>query len=186
MFRKLYYILLLFVIVSCSTNNRIISKYEQNNNSIKISSIKNISNFSPFYAKDSLNILDSIYKQFYKLKLITLTNQLKQRTEEYDKGLTELKTISNKIMVKVYNERLSYIKEDIDKINNIIYIYNNNHNIIFQQFEKQKNRYINNSNTILGYKLTVIFEGKQGKLPSQLFQHTYLFNKDKTQIITEL
>jgi hypothetical protein len=185
---KQYYILLLILLFGCKSGiNKIVEQYETDNNRIKIVRIIEEEDFYPFFAKDSIAILDSVYLDFYKTKIQSLKNQLNSTIIKYEQGKKELKTIENPIMSKVYNEQLLRIKNDIENIQDIIYTYKNYpEQTGLKIITDKKIIYQNSRDSILGYRKKIEFEGVQGKLPKTKFIKEYLFDRDKNKIIAVL
>lgn len=180
-----FFLLAVTLLSSCKLNtDRIIENYELETNSIKIAEIVEKNEFIPFYAKDSLEIINTHHDSFLNTKLESLNKQLFEITEKYKVANEELKTIENPLMIKAYGGRVDIIKEDRICVEDIIYIYKNNpEQTQLNQYIIKKNHYSKIANSIIGYKLSVLFNGKQGELIEEVFNKEYLFNINKESII---
>lgn len=178
-------ILLPAIFTSCSPNtNKIITEYELSTNNIVVLDLNKISELTPFYSKDSIAILDTLYYKFYKAKINSLNRQYDDITKRHENAVNELKVIENPLMAEVFRSRITIIKEEKIRIEKILSIYKNSpEQTELNHYTKKSNYYTKNSSAILGYTMTVDFIGKQGYLSKELFFKVYLFNKNRDKII---
>lgn len=182
-----YPLILLFLMVlnNCtSSTDRVVLDYELKYNGIKVLEVIGRDKLIPFYAKDSIVILDTLYSVFYETKIKSLNKQLASIVERYDKATDELKAIDNTLMAKVFKSRIVIIEEERKRIKEIIDIYNEcPEQTELNSFATKRDYYASTTNKIIGYTTTITFLGIQGYLAQKTFTNVYMFDANKDEII---
>ena len=170
--------------LSCNSNiDNIIFDFELVNNHIQVDKLESKGSYIPFYARDSVTILDSHYDSVLSKKLKLLDIQLKEANKKWENADKELKTIKNPLMIKAYGSRVKILKEREKQIEKIIFIYKNSpEQTGLNKIIEKKRFYKEMPDSILGYTITVLFTGKLGALPERTYERGYLFNPDRNKI----
>jgi len=177
------FLIMLFLSACLFKQNKLIKNYELSNHQIKVVSIESVDSFRPFYANDSLRILELQYDSLLTEKMKSIENQLGSVILKIENTEKELETIENPLMIAAINSRMKLMIIEKNKIETILSIY---------QTTPEKTQLLEITNRIkylkvlqdslLGYTLKISFIGKQGALPNESYQQNYLFNADKTRI----
>lgn len=176
---------LLVLTTSCRYNTeRTVVNFEQQQHACSVTGFISVGAMHPFYAADSLLLLEAEYESFKQQKLETLDNQLKELEARIQEITTECRTMPEGAMKRVMLQMAVGIQARADHLQNLHAIYST------QPGKTQLHIYLNrmeayrqDSKKLLGYMAQVDFIGMEGSLPETKFQKLYLFDTRKKIII---
>ncbi|PKP10947.1 MAG: hypothetical protein CVU09_05355 [Bacteroidetes bacterium HGW-Bacteroidetes-4] len=189
MIKKLLPVLLLTLFIwGCSHPlKNSIADFELQQRDFRVTRISFCSEIEPFYACDSLKILQDEYQKFYDDKMIALQNSHEELAYKIFQADSVYRCIDNESMKKVFKLQMDAMTVRLDNLNAIRALYQKQPELTQCNYWLEKIAYYSqNDSLLLAYKQCVEVEGYQGTLPRQTIKHYYLFDTTKTQLLDEI
>jgi len=178
------FLIILFLSACHFKQNKLIKNYELSTYQIKVVSIESVDSFRPFYAYDSIRILELQYDSVYKYKLESLNYQLNMLSQKIEKIELEVEAIKNPLMVNAIENRLKLIYIEKESIEKVLLIYKNTPEKTQLSLISERINYLKMvPDSVLGYTLRVNFTAKQGALPLEMYERNYFFNSEKDCVL---
>jgi len=182
-------VMLSFVLPFACTNktNDTISEFEKTQHQVEVKKVIALSEFNPFYGKDSVTILQTLYDTTLNIKLRQLDEYSKNRSRTRNDILKEIPQMDNPKMIKIFEQKAKIIGEELEQTERIKNVYiNTPEHTQLNEIIRLMDFYQSINDSLLGYTIKVNFIGKEGLLPKKEFQRNYFFNTKKTKIISSL
>lgn len=141
----------------------------------------------PFYACDSLKILQDEYQMFCDVKMLALKSSREELAYKLFQADSVYRCIDNESMKKVFKLQMDAMTVRLDNLDDIRALYQTQPELTQCNYWLEKIAYYSqNDSLLLAYKQCARVEGYQGTLPRQTIQHYYLFDTTKTQLLGEI
>jgi hypothetical protein len=164
-----------------------IADFELQQRDFRVTRISFCSAMEPFYACDSLRILQDEYQKFYAVKMLALKNSRDELAYKLFQADSVYRTIDNQSMKKVFKLQMDAMTVRLDNLDTIRALYQNRPELTqCNYWLEQIAFYSQNDSLLLAYKQCAQVEGYQGTLPRQTIPHYYLFDTTKTQLLGEI
>ena len=184
--RILFQSLALFVLTtSCRyTTERTVVNFEYQHYSCSVTGFISVGAMHPFYAADSLLLLEAEYESFKQQKLEDLDNQRKEVEARIHEITTECRTMPEGAMKRVMLQMAVGTQARADHLQNLYAIYSTQpEKTQLKVYLTRMEAYRQDSQKLLGYMVPVDFIGMEGSLPKANYQKRYLFDTRKKTII---
>lgn len=181
------FLLIIFFVGCDSATKKAVVEYEQNQNYIQVTKVRFQNEWTPFYAIDSLLIVQEQYEDFFLNKIESLDQYISDLKLNLSKSEIELKDITNPVMRELFEQVMNGIAQRIKKIERVKQIYQNQPEKTQCQVWLQKIAYYQQADSLLlGYTKKAQIIGVLGLMEPSVFQRTYFFDVDKKSCLGEL
>lgn len=184
---KSVFAILLFLVTGCQNKmEQAIINFESERYQQKVNEPVLIDEPIPFFASDSMIILEFEANQYLEKKLFSIHNQLQELLKNIEKYQAECDTITHNALKKTMLQLVNDMQKRAKTLEQIYSIYETKPEKTQLQVMYQKiNSYKSDSLQLLGFKVCAAFNATQGELPPSNFQKCYLFDPSKKRITGE-
>jgi hypothetical protein len=177
---------LLFMLPACNRAIRMeIVSVELKSNGCSISRFVSISRFIPVVGADSMQWLQVEYDSLYQAKLTELNQQIYRQSKNLDSAHKDYETINNLNMKKTYKPIMEGMELRLLQLKQIQETYRQHpEQTQFGVLSGRIEYYRLNQFKILGYWAQATFAGTEGFLPLKTYCHNYLFDIQKTNVVS--
>ncbi|MGD9991694.1 MAG: hypothetical protein AB7S69_00215 [Salinivirgaceae bacterium] len=180
--------LLTFFLYGCShPQKNAIADFELQRRDFRVTRISFCSEMEPFYAYDSLKILQEEYNAFYESKMKALQISSDELAYLIFQADSVYRTIDNESMKKIFKRQMDAMAGRLEHLDAIRALYQSQPELTqCNYWLEQIAYYSQNDSLLLAFKQCAVVEGYQGRLPRQSLQHYYLFDTTKMQLLGEI
>lgn len=180
---KSHYISLFLIgfLFSACTNEAKIKKsiraWEKSDNQIEVVQFVLLDTLQPFTSADSVMIIEKEFEQYKTLKFIELNFQLEQIEKRVVATEQKVETTDNALMKKAIGHKLYELEVEKRQVMQIIAMYTNSPSETeFSMCQNNLENHKSNANEIIAFKQAVQLIVKQGELPVDTLDRTYVIH----------